>query len=189
LAGDGEHDTAVAASGLGLDVEAEEDEATTRRSRALSSTSLASFVTSSFVAELSGQNRSFSVRCRATSLAAVAGRPPGDGRRIPNGCWSTAQLSTAISKLPAGRSVNYLVDEVDDSSSRPFVADALHRAARTSRLALDRTSLARCAVDCRRWPPGPASRVVWVRAAGHARQGCGELWHGGELVAGGGQRY
>jgi hypothetical protein len=34
-------------------------------------------------------------------------------------------LPTAISKLPADRSVNYLVDEVDDSSSRPFLADAL----------------------------------------------------------------
>jgi hypothetical protein len=34
-------------------------------------------------------------------------------------------LPTAVSKLRADRSVNHLVDEVDDSSSRPFVADAL----------------------------------------------------------------
>jgi hypothetical protein len=52
-------------------------------------------------------------------------RLPGDRRRIPNGCWSTAHLPTAISKLLADRSVNFLVDEVDDSSSRRFVADAL----------------------------------------------------------------
>ena len=26
----------------------------------------------------------------------------------------------------------------------------------------------------------PASRVAWVRAAGHAGQGCGELWRGGD---------
>src|SRR5215203_3623373 len=38
-------------------------------------------------------------------------------RGIPNGCWSTAHLPIAISELPADRSVNYFVDEVDDSSS------------------------------------------------------------------------
>jgi hypothetical protein len=107
LAGDGEHDTAVAASGLGLDVEAEEDEATTRRSRALSSTSLASFVTSSFVAELSGQNRSFSVRCRATSLAAVAGRPPGRRQKDPE--WML-EYGAAVDRYleTAGRSISEL---------------------------------------------------------------------------------
>jgi hypothetical protein len=40
-----------------------------------------------------------------------------------------AHLPTAISELPADRSVNYFVDEVDDSSSRPVVADALSGAA------------------------------------------------------------
>ena len=112
-------------------------------------------------------------------------RLPGDRRRIPNGCWCTAHLPTAISKLSADRSVNYLVDEVRRVGRSWRMR--CHGAARTSRLAL----------DCPRWrvvhwTAGdgrlvPASRVAWVRAAGHAGQGCGELWRGGDArsVAGG----
>jgi hypothetical protein len=80
----------------------------------------------------------------------------------------------------AGRSISdYLVDEVDDSSSRPFVADALSGAARTSRLALDcphstaRTLLARSALDCRRWPPGPCQSRGTGSAAGPATRDVG----------------
>jgi hypothetical protein len=47
-----------------------------------------------------------------------------------------------------------------------------------------RTSLARSALDCRRWPPGPCQSRGMGSAAGHARQGCGELWREVMLVAG-----
>jgi hypothetical protein len=50
--------------------------------------------------------------------------------------------SAALSKLPADRPVNYFVDEVDDSSSWPFVADALSWCSTNSRLALDCPHLA-----------------------------------------------
>ena len=91
----------------------------------------------------------------------------------------------------AGRLISdYLVDEVDDSSSRPFVADALswcstNQPART-RLPAPRWRVVHWTAGGGRLVPG--SRVAWY-AAGHARQGCGELWREVMLVAGDGQRY
>jgi hypothetical protein len=73
----------------------------------------------------------------------------------------------------AGRSISdYLVDEVDDSSSRPFVADALswcstNQPARTRLPHL----AARSALDGRRWPPGPCQSRGMGSAAGHAATG------------------
>jgi hypothetical protein len=70
----------------------------------------------------------------------------------------------------AGRSISdYLVDEVDDSSSRPFVADALSWCS-TNQPVRTRLPAPRWREH---WTAGdgclvPASRVAWVRAAGHA---------------------
>jgi hypothetical protein len=93
------------------------------------------------------------------------GRP----QRIPNGCWSTAHLIRRV-----GRSWRM----------------RCHGAARISRLALDCSHLAgRSALGCRRWPPGRCQSRGMGSAAGHARQGSGELWREVMLVAGDGQRY
>jgi hypothetical protein len=112
-------------------------------------------------------------------------RLPGDRRRIPNGCWSTAHLPTGISKLPADRSVNYLVDEVDDSSSWAFVADAPSWCS-TNQPA--RTLLPAPRWRVMHWSARgdgrlvPASRVAWVGAA--ATRDSGESGAEAVLVAG-----
>jgi hypothetical protein len=120
----------------------------------------------------------------------ITRRLPGDPRRIPNGCWSTAHLPTAISKLLADRSVNYLVAEVDDSSSRPFVADALsmvqHEPAGSHSTA--RTWLARSALDCRRWLPGLCKSCGMGTGSRPCATGMWGAGVGVMLVAGDGQR-
>jgi hypothetical protein len=92
----------------------------------------------------------------------------------------------------AGRSISdYLVDDVDDSSSRPLVADALSWCS-TNQPARTRLPAPRWRVV--HWtaggaPPGPRQSRGMGSAAGQARQGCGELWREVMLVAGDGQRY
>jgi hypothetical protein len=87
----------------------------------------------------------------------------------------------------AGRSISdYLVDDVDDSSSRPLVADALSWCS-TNQPARTRLPAARWRVV--HWtaggaPPGPCQSRGMGSAAGHAGQGCGELWREVMLVAG-----
>ena len=80
-----------------------------------------------------------------------------------------------------GRSISEL-SRRRGSSSRPFVADALSWCS-TNQPVSTRLPAPRWRVV--HWTAGdgrlvPASRVAWVRAAGHAGQGCGELWRGGD---------
>ena len=78
----------------------------------------------------------------------------------------------------AGRSISdYLVDEVDDSSSRPFVADALSWCS-TNQPAHTRLPAPRWRVV--HWTAGdgrlvPASRVAWVAQPTTRDRDVGEL--------------
>jgi hypothetical protein len=94
------------------------------------------------------------------------GRLPGDRRRDPE--WMLEHGASADRYLETtGRSISeYVVDEVDDSSSRPFVADALswcstNQPART-RLPAPRWRVVHWTAGGGRLVPG--SRVAWVRS-------------------------
>ena len=113
---------------------------------------------------------------RTTARGSSTGRPQKDPEwMLVHGASADRYLETV------GRSISEL-SRRRGSSSRPFVADALSWCS-TNQPVNTRLPAPRWRVV--HWTAGdgrlvPASRVAWVRAAGHARQGCGELWRGGD---------